>query len=378
MKIEPFSIERWFGRYEFTARHNIAESCVKPFTLSELADLCGADVFHGDRPVGLGYTDSRGLPELREEIARLYPGRGPENVLVTAGAIEANFLVFGALLGPGDTVISEFPAYQQLYEVPRSLGAEVKLWHLEAEKGFRADISELEGLVAQGARMIVINHPHNPTGAAIDSGSMAAVCEIAEQRGAYLLSDEVYRGLSLSDAVASPSAQRFSDDAVSVGSMSKAYGLSGLRIGWVVGPGEVIEKCLTLRDYTSICPAGPSQLLAMAALRNAEKVLARNRAIARKNFAILDEWVRANSGLVSYVPPKEGVVAFVKYAPQAPSLDMATEIVTQDGVLVVPGSCFEMEGYFRIGFGGDTATLETGLALLATRLESKLPPRDAR
>ncbi|MGE5572521.1 MAG: aminotransferase class I/II-fold pyridoxal phosphate-dependent enzyme [Bacteroidota bacterium] len=374
MRIEPFSIERWFGRYEFTARYNIAESCVKPFTLSELGELCGTDVLQADaaRPVGLGYTDSRGIPELREEIARLYPGRGPENVLVTTGAIEANFLVFAALLGPGDIVISEFPAYQQLYEVPRSQGAEVRLWRLAAEKGFRPDISELEGFVTQGARMIVINHPHNPTGAPIDAGSMAAVCEIAEQRGAVLLSDEVYRGLSLSDAVASPSAQRFSDDAVSVGSMSKAYGLSGLRIGWMVGPEEIVEKCWALRDYTSICPAGPSQLLALAALRNSEKVLARNRSIARTNFAILDEWVRTNSHLVSYVAPREGVVAFVKYAADAPSFEVATELVTRDGVLVVPGSCFEVEGYLRIGFGGDTATLETGLDLLAKRLAARM------
>ncbi|MGE5592352.1 MAG: aminotransferase class I/II-fold pyridoxal phosphate-dependent enzyme [Betaproteobacteria bacterium] len=371
MRIEPFSIERWFGRYEFTARYNIAESCVKTFTLSELTEVCGADALPGDRPVDLGYTDSRGLPELREEIARMYPGRGPENVLVTTGAIEANFLVFAALLGPGDTVVSEFPAYQQLYEVPRSQGADVKLWRLTEEKSFRPDISELEDLVGRGAKMIVINHPHNPTGAPIDAGSMAAVCEIAEQRGAVLLSDEVYRGLSLSDAVASPSAQRFSDDAVSVGSMSKAYGLSGLRIGWIVGPEEIIEKCWALRDYTSICPAGPSQLLALTALRSSEKVLARSRSIARRNFAVLDEWARANADLVSYVPPREGVVAFVKYAADVPSLDIATELVTQDGVLVVPGSCFETEGYLRIGFGGDTNTLEAGLDLLARRLASK-------
>ncbi|HHY32121.1 MAG TPA: aminotransferase class I/II-fold pyridoxal phosphate-dependent enzyme [Firmicutes bacterium] len=371
MRIEPFSIERWFGRYEFTARYNIAESCVKAFTLAELTEVCGVDALHGDVPVDLGYTDSRGLPELREEIARMYPGRGPENVLVTTGAIEANFLVFAALLGPGDTVISEFPAYQQLYEVPRSQGADVRLWRLTEEKGFRPDISELEDLVGRGAKMIVINHPHNPTGAPIDAGSMAAVCEIAELCGAVLLSDEVYRGLSLSDGVASPSAQRFSDDAVSVGSMSKAYGLSGLRIGWIVGPEEVIEKCWALRDYTSICPAGPSQLLALAALRNSEKVLARSRSIARRNFAVLDEWARANADLVRYVPPREGVVAFVKYAADVPSIDIATELVTQDGVLVVPGSCFETEGYLRIGFGGDTNTLEAGLDLLARRLASK-------
>ncbi|MGE5588867.1 MAG: aminotransferase class I/II-fold pyridoxal phosphate-dependent enzyme [Clostridia bacterium] len=371
MRIDPFSIERWFGRYEFTARYNIAESSIEPFTLTELVELCGTDVLRGDRPVSLGYTDSRGIPELREEIAKMYPGRGPQNVLVTTGAIEANFLVFAALLGPGDIVISEFPAYQQLYEVPRSQGADVKLWSLDEAKSFRPDISELEDLVKQGAKMIVINHPHNPTGAPIDAGSMAAVCDIAEQREAVLLSDEVYRGLSLSDGVASPSAQRFSDDAVSVGSLSKAYGLSGLRIGWIVGPEEIIEKCWALRDYTSICPAGPSQLLALAALRSADKVLARSRSIARRNFAVLDEWVRANSALVRYVPPREGVVAFVKYAAAVPSLEIATELVTEDGVLVVPGSCFEMEGYLRVGFGGDTGVLETGLDLLSKRLASR-------
>ncbi|MEW6228282.1 MAG: aminotransferase class I/II-fold pyridoxal phosphate-dependent enzyme [Bacillota bacterium] len=375
MKIEPFAIERWFGQYEFTARYNIAESCIKAFTLEELEELCGVDVLHAGSPVSLGYTDSRGIPELREEVARLYPGRGPENVLITTGAIEANFLVFSALLGPGDTVISEFPAYQQLYEVPRSQGANVKMWPLLAENNYRPDISQLESLADSGAKMIVINHPHNPTGAAIDAGSMAAVCEIAEQQGAVLLSDEVYRGLSLSDLVSSPSAQSFSDDAVTVGSMSKAYGLSGLRIGWIAGPGEVIERCWTLRDYISICPPGPSQLLALTALRNRDKVLSRNRAIARKNLAILDQWVRANSTLVEYVPPREGVVAWVRYVPDVPSLDIATDLVKRDGVLVVPGACFETEGHLRIGFGGDTATLEAGLELLARRLQASSSSR---
>lgn len=377
MRIEPFAIERWFGQYEFTAKYNIAESCIKAFTLEELQELCGVDVLHTKSPVGLGYTDSRGIPELREEVARLYPGRGPENVLITTGAIEANFLVFSALLGPGDTVISEFPAYQQLYEVPRSQGANVKVWPLLAKNNYRPDISQLENLADSGAKMIIINHPHNPTGAAIDAGSMAAVCEIAEQQGAVLLSDEVYRGLSLSDLVSSPSAQSFSDDAVTVGSMSKAYGLSGLRIGWIVGPGEVIERCSMLRDYTSICSPGPSQLLALTALRNRDKVLLRNRTIARKNFAILDQWIRANSTLVEYVPPREGVVAWVRYVPDVPSFDIATDLVRRDGVLVVPGACFETEGHLRIGFGGDTATLEAGLELLARRLEASSSSRGA-
>lgn len=370
MDIRPFAIERWFSRYEFAVKYNIAESGIRAFSVTELEQCCEMDALRTLGGVGLGYTDGRGIPELREEVARLYPGRGPENVLVTTGAVEANFLVFSALVGPGDAVVSEFPAYQQLYEVPRANGARVSLWRLREENNYRPDISQLEDLTRDGVKMIVINHPHNPTGAPIDAGSMAAVCEIAEQHGAILVSDEVYRGLSLSEHVASPSAQAFSDQAITVASMSKAYGLPGLRIGWIVGPTDLVERCAMMRDYTSICPAAPSQALAISALRNRDKVLARSRAIARKNLALLDEWVRDNSDIVACVLPREGVVAWVRYAPSVPSFELATALAEGDGVLVVPGACFECEGHLRIGLGGEAETLEAGLGILAERLRS--------
>lgn len=371
MKLKPFALERWFGEHEFSVRYNIAESCIKPFTVSELEEICRCDLLRTTEITNLGYTDSRGSQELREEVAKLYPGRTKENVLITTGAIEANYLVFMALLRPGDVVVSEFPAYQQLYEVPRALGSEVKFWHLRSEGDYRPDIAELDSMMAASdVRMIVINHPHNPTGASLDAGSMAAICEIAEQYGAALLSDEVYRGLTLIDGINTPSAQLFSDNAITVGSMSKAFGLSGLRVGWIVGPNDVIDKCWAIRDYTSICPPGPSQAIALSALRNAGSIMARNTFLARKNFSILKQWIDSNADIVSGTPPYEGVVAFVKCGVGAGSLQVAGELANVDSVLVVPGTCFEVEGYFRIGFGGDTDILETGLNLTAKRLRA--------
>ncbi|HXL04529.1 MAG TPA: aminotransferase class I/II-fold pyridoxal phosphate-dependent enzyme [Bacillota bacterium] len=371
MELKPFALERWFGKYEFTARYNIAESCIKPFTVPELEEICGCDLLRTPEITNLGYTDSRGILELREEIAKLYPGRTTDNVLITTGAIEANYLVFMALLRPGDVVFTEFPAYQQLYEVPRALLSEVKLWELRSESNYRPDISKLDAtMAASGTRMIVINHPHNPTGASLDAGSMAAICEIADQYGAVLLSDEVYRGLTLVDGIATPSAQLFSDNAITVGSMSKAFGLSGLRVGWIVGPEDIIEKCWTIRDYTSICPPGPSQAIALAALRNIGSIMARNTSLLRKNFSILNQWMSSNSDILSWIPPCEGAVAFVKYHVDADSVQVARELANADSVLVVPGACFDVEGHFRIGFGGDTDTLQAGLELTAKRLRA--------
>ena len=371
MKLEPFSLERWFGKYESAVRYNIAESCIKPFTVSELEEVCRCDLLRTEEIDNLGYTDSRGAHELRDAVAKLYPGRTTDNVLITTGAIEANYLVFMALLQPGDVVITEFPAYQQLYEVPRALGSEIKFWNLRSENNYRPDISELDTMMATSAvKMIVINHPHNPTGASLDAGSMAAICEIAEQFDAVLVSDEVYRGLTLVDGITTPSAQLFSDKAITVGSMSKAFGLSGLRVGWIVGPEDIIEKCWTIRDYTSICPPGPSQVMALSALKNMGTVMGRNTSLARKNFSILNQWISSNSDIVSWIPPCEGVVAFVKYNVDAGSLQVERELAEFDSVLVIPGACFEVEDYFRIGFGGDTDILQAGLDLTAKRLRA--------
>lgn len=367
MRIPPFGVERWFVQYEFKVSHNIAESCIQPFTIRELCELCGEDpaAFLDTR---VGYADGLGGIELREAIAAMYPGTGPDNVLVTTGAIEANFLVAQALLAPGDRAVVEFPAYQQLYAVPASTGAEVRLWELTEARGYSPDFDWFESLAPRGQalRLLVINHPHNPTGARISPGEMEQMVRLADARGAYLHSDEVYRGLTLDEGLqVSPTAREFSDRAIVVGSMSKAWGLSGARIGWIAGPPEVIRRCGEIRDYISICPSASGERMALLALRNQEAVMRRNRRLARANFAILRDFLQRNAAVLSCPLPSEGVVAFPAYRKGLPaSRELCGHLAERHGVLLVPGDCFEREYHFRIGFGYETGVLIRGLEVL--------------
>lgn len=374
MRIEPFAVERWFVRYEFRVSTNIAESCIQPFTVEELCELCGED------PLGLvvrtrvGYTEGLGGEDLRLEVARLYPETGPDNVLITNGAIEANFLVAQALLEPGDTAICVFPAYQQLYSVPASTGAHVRRWELQEDRGWRPDPADLERLapVGEPLRVLTVNFPHNPTGAVVDGPTMAAMARFAEDRGAYLHSDEVYTGLTLSaDHPAAPSAREFSPEAIVTGSMSKSYGLPGARIGWIAGPERVVRRCAEIRDYVSICPSALGERLALIALRYREEVMRRNLTVARRNFALFREFLDRNEDILSCPLPAAGVVAFPRYmragtdrSSPPGSAELCSRLAREHGVLLVPGECFEYEHHFRIGFGYETATLERGLTVL--------------
>jgi aspartate/methionine/tyrosine aminotransferase len=393
MRIPPFGVERWFVRYEFKVSTNIAESCIQPFTVKELCDLCRVD--YGEL-IGLrvGYSDGLGSEDLRQAIAGLYPGTGPDNVLVTTGAIEANFLVAQALLEPGHRAVAVFPAYQQLYSVPASTGAAVTRWELREEQGYLPDLGQLERIAPPQAplRMLTVNFPHNPSGVTVGRTEMQDLVEFAAKRGAYLHSDEVYRGLTLRDgSEPSPSARDLSPEAIAVGSMSKAYGLPGARIGWIAGPSEVVQRCAEIRDYVSICPSALGERLALMALRNREAVLSRNRAIARRNFTIFREFLERNQDVLSCPLPGEGVVAFPRYclegqgepggrdparhAAKPPgSVEFCARLAEEHGVLLIPGQCFEGEHHFRIGFGYETETLVRGLGVLQRYLDAVLRP----
>jgi len=370
MRIPPFGVERWFVRYEFAVELNIAESCIQPFSVDELCRLCAVEPSHLLRqPVG--YADGRGSADLREAIAALYPDTSSDEVLVTTGAIEANFLVAQALLEPSSRAIVEFPAYQQLYAVPRSIGARVDLWELHPEQAYRPDLAALERLAPAGEplSMLTINHPHNPSGVRIDQETMAQIALLAASRGGVLHSDEVYRGLTLGDEVSpSPSAREITRDAVVVGSMSKAYGLSGARIGWIAGPRALIRRCSEIRDYISICPAFLSERLALLVLQHQDAVMARNKGIARRNSALLHEFLERNSDVLTCPLPDEGVIAFVRYhRPQGDgravpsSREFCARLAEERGVLLIPGDCFERDFFFRIGFGYESAVLKRGL-----------------
>ena len=362
--IKPFGVERWFAKYEFTTEINIAESCVKPLTPAELCAIAGLDVagLLGDEPIG--YVDAAGSPGLRTLISGMYPGSGPEEVLVTHGAIEANFVLHSALVEPGDIVICQFPAYQQLFEVARSRGADVRFWRLRPEDGFLPSIDDLRALAKGRVRLIVLNSPHNPTGVVLDTARLREIIDIADRCGAMVHVDEVYHGIFYRPPV--PTARALDPRVIVTSSMSKAYGLPGVRLGWVSAPAGVIDACVVVRDYTSICPSYLSERVSSTVLERRDAFLARSLSLANTNFNLVKEWMAANSEFVSWVPPEGGVVCFPAYASPLRSEPFCSRLAEERGVLLVPGTCFDTEGRFRLGFGYGTEKLREGLSRLGS------------
>ena len=363
MRLSPFGVERWFDAHEARARHNIAESCARPLGLDELLSIAGATAPR----VRLAYQPSAGRADLRAAIAALYPLASADDVLVTIGAIEANFLALSALSGPGDRVIALVPTYQQLYEVPRAQGARVDFWRLRPENRWQPDLDELRHLLREPASLVVINLPNNPTGVAVDRAFLAELAGLCRERGALLYSDEVYRGLSLRAAVGQPSAWEVAPgECVVVGSLSKAYGLPGLRTGWLLAPGDIRRRAHEIRDYTSISSSALSEELALLAIGARDRILALQRAHALANLRLVEDCLASSDGRLSWVPPDEGVVGFVRYRAGLPSAELGRRLVEEAETLVVPGECFGVEGHFRLGFGYDTSALQAGLDRLSS------------
>ncbi len=360
MRVDPFLVERFMGKYEHDVELNLAETCVKPFSLGEFLRFVGREDYLEElKDLQLTYGYVEGLPELREKISQLYDDLSPEDVLVSRGAIDANFLVFFSLVDPGDRVVSIFPAYQQLYSLPRAFGAEVRLLRLREEDSWYPNFEELSRL-AQGAKMIVVNNPHNPTGLLLGKEDLSHVCEIAERSGAYVLADESYYGLNIfGDEV--PSMLDLCDRAIVTRSFSKSLSLTGLRLGWIATKDEeVMSELMAHRDYTTISASILLEHLALLALDNVDRIYERNLQIVRRNFEILREWVESEP-LIDWIPPRGGTVAFPSYSMDMPSEELVLRLIREKGVFMVPGSCFEIEGHFRIGFGGDSEELREGL-----------------
>ena len=363
MKAEPFLIERFMDTYETQAELNLAETCVDPFTLNEFLDLMGRTDFLDElRELKLSYGHIEGSPDLRQGIAHFYEKLEPANILVTGGAIAANFLVFYSLVEPEDTVISIFPTYQQLYSVPRSLGAHVKLLPLREEDHWLPNLDKLAELIDSKTRLIVVNNPHNPSGSLIDTANLKKLCHIAEDANALLLCDETYRGLYVRPNDAVPSAVDLSDNAIATGSFSKVFSLTGLRLGWIAANRSLIEQCKAHRDYTTISNGVIDDALATLAVQKADRILTRNLRTLRTNHHILSCWVDTEPH-IQWVPPRAGSVAFLKHDLTMSSEALCLRLLQNHGTLLVPGSCFGMDQYLRIGYGCTTDTLEHGLAL---------------
>jgi aspartate/methionine/tyrosine aminotransferase len=362
VRVEPFLVEKWLNRYEHDVEVNISETCVDPFTLREFLALTERERFFEEfQDMQLTYGFIPGSLPLRQGIADLYDDLRPENILLAGGAIGANFLVFYSLVEPGDTVISVFPTYQQLYSVSRSLGADVKLLRLRMEDGWLPNVDKLESLVDPKTSLIVINNPLNPAGSLIKEEDLEQICSIAEDAGAHLLSDESYLRTYVDPDAHAPSVVDLSKSAVATSSFSKTFSLTGLRLGWIAADRNIIETVEDHRDYTTISNGVIDDALATIAMENVDRILQRNRGIIERNYGILSKWVDEER-LIEWVPPRAGTVAFLRYKMDVPSEDLCRQLIDEQGVLLVPGSCFEMEGFLRIGFGGKTDVLREGLS----------------
>lgn len=371
MKIREFGVETWMNRHETQCRLNLAETCVESLSVAELLALCGRPnaVLDELLPIKLTYGAIEGSARLRRAIAALYERQAPENVLVTHGAIGANALVHRTLVEPGDRVISVKPTYQQHYSIPESLGAEVAILSLRAGSGFLPDPDELGRLAGDRTRLIVLNNPNNPTGALMDRDRLEAVVAIAERHSAWLLCDEVYRGLDQEGRGTTASVADLYARGISTGSMSKAFSLAGLRLGWIAGPEDLIRAVTVHRDYDTISVGMIDDFLSTLALENADAVLARSRAITRGNLAILSTWVEAEPS-ISWVRPRSGTTALLRYAHDMPSEAFCERLLEETGVLLVPGAAMDMEGHLRIGYANAPDILREGLSELSGFLAS--------
>ncbi|MHA1841879.1 MAG: aminotransferase class I/II-fold pyridoxal phosphate-dependent enzyme [Candidatus Heimdallarchaeota archaeon] len=369
MKVDDFLVELFMDEFEMGVELNIAETCVDPFTLEEFLKLMDKeDFFEEFKSTKLTYGHINGSPKLRGGIANLYDTMKADNILITGGAIGANFLTFYSLVDPGDTVVSIFPAYQQLYSTARSLGADVKLWKMKWEEQWEPNLDVLNSLVDKKTKMIVINNPHNPTGYMFDNDLIKKICEIAEDANAYVLYDEAYKGLYINEEDNVTSIVDVYDKGISTGSFSKSLSLTGLRLGWIAANKEIIHECVKRRQYTQISNGIIDDALAALAMEKVDRIFKRNNAIVRTNFKILSDWI-AKEPLIEWIPARVGSVGFMKLNLDMPSEEFCRKFVEEKSTFLVPGTCFELEGFLRVGFGNNTKVLKAGLMRLTEFLD---------
>ncbi|KPK77517.1 MAG: hypothetical protein AMJ79_02920 [Phycisphaerae bacterium SM23_30] len=366
MKIETFDLERIQSLWENTVKYNLTESGLHPYTVKELLDAQEIDRLLDLR---LGYGQTNGSDELRTAVSRLYPGADLDNVLVTNGSSEANLIVTWSHLEPDDELVLMLPNYMQIWGIARSFGVTVKPFHLKEELRWSPDLNELKDQITPRTKMIALCNPNNPTGAVLNESDMNEIVNLARQTDAWIFSDEIYRGAEL-DGRETPSFWGFYDKVIVNGGLAKAYGLPGIRIGWLVGPKNEIEKSWSYRDYTSICCGILSQRLATLVLQPEmrKKVLSRGRKMINENLAELKKWVEKHADLFHFIPPRAGAIVFMRYRLNINSRDLSNMLREQKSVFVLDGDCFGMDHYLRIGIGSEKDYFLTGLNLIEEML----------
>ena len=351
MKPGPFRLERYFAEHEFSAPYLLCCSDCESISIRDLLEK-EPEAHERFLTLGLGYTESPGNPDLRRAIASLYTHASPGDILVHTGAEEAIFNCMHATLEPEDQVIVHAPYYQSLGEVARSIGAEVIGWEGSPDRAWAPDLDFLRHALTNRTKMVVVNFPHNPTGFLPDSEFITELSRLSDQHGFLIFSDEVYRGLELDPGERLPTLADINERAVSLGVMSKAYGLAGLRIGWIyTHNAEIFQEMAAFKDYTTICNSAPSEFLATLALRHGDALISRNMTIIRANLMRLEAFFAVHTDLFEWQAPKSGPIAFPRYL--GPSVEQfCRDLVEQAGVLLLPGTLYreDLDG-FRIGFG---------------------------
>jgi aspartate/methionine/tyrosine aminotransferase len=368
MRLRPFEIERFYARHEFTARYMLSSSDSESRSAREILGFePGADVAYLDQR--LGYTESPGAPALRAAIASIYGTISPADVLVHSGAEEALWTFFEAAIAPGDHVIIQTPCYASARELPRALGASVSDWRMRFEDAWVPDLEGLERLIRPTTRVLYLNSPHNPTGYQFPIETFRHVIELAARHGLLVFSDEVYRELEHNSALRLPAACDVLETAVSLGVMSKTYGLPGLRIGWVATRnGAVLERMAMVKDYTTICNSAPSEFLATIALRHRDKLVQRNLSIVRRNLPLLNAFFARHAELFDWLPPEAGPIGFPRLKLEREVQQWCDEIVAASSVLLLPGTVYETPRHFRVGFGREN--MPEALGVLEAHLDT--------
>ena len=353
MRIADFALERYFARWEFAVEHLLCASDVEGYPMAGLLALADAEAAGLWSNLRLGYTESTGHPLLRAEIASLYDGIEPDEVLVFAGAEEAIFCLANVLLGPGDHAVVTWPGYQSLYEVGRAAGADVTLHELREADGWALDVERLVASLRPDTKLVVVNAPHNPTGMLPTHAEWAELTGELSRRSIHLLADEVYRFLEHDETDRLTAGADAFPRGISLGVMSKSFAMAGLRIGWLASHDrELLARCAAFKDYTTICSSAPSEILALIALRSRDDVLGRSRRIVATNLALLDAFFTRHRDRFGWVRPRGGSIAFPRLLGEASIDQFAAELVEAEGVLLLPGSQFDHPGdHFRIGFG---------------------------
>ena len=371
MAFIPFDLEYWQSIWEQQVDINLTESGVHPIRLDELLD--GDSAFLAElMATEINYPHVNGIPELRENIARLYDGASPDNVLVTVGAAEANNVIMQTLLEPGDEVASLMPTYKQVWGIAENLGHRVRAFNLLADGAWALDTDGLDAATHDRTRVVAVVNPNNPTGHIMTAQEMDAVVDAADRSGAWILADEVYRGAEREREDETPSFFGRYDRVLAVGSTSKAYGLPGLRVGWIVGPPDTIEDLWRRHEYTTITASMLSNKLAALAL-SAEvrpRLIARTRDYIRAGYPVLQDWMNSQDGLFTYTPPDASAVTFIRYHLKVNSTELMQELCREASVFVGAGDSFGMDHHLRIAFGQDKTVLDEAFERIQATLEA--------